>query len=225
VGFSHFPAWFRLKDFLPPQDCTKDNFQYERFLNTKGFRYIAGSDEVGRGPLAGPVVAACVILPKDCDPTIFFDSKVLTPRRRNDLHHILTQINAKIGLGIVSKSTIDKINILQASLLAMKHAVEDLTRSYNEPDYLLVDGKFEIPISLPQEALIKGESKSASIAAASIIAKVKRDALMATLHEQYPVYNFKKNKGYPTKEHRLAIARFGPCPEHRETFKGVKEFV
>ncbi len=215
-----------MEDFLLQRDISEnDNFQFERFLHGKGFCNVAGSDEVGRGPLAGPVVAACVILPKICDPSPFIDSKKLSHTRRVKLHKHLKSIGANIGLGIVPRETIDTINILQASLLAMKISVLNLGENSNMPDFLLVDGKFEIPFSIPQEALIRGESKSASIAAASIVAKVERDSIMKKLHTQYPQYNFKNNKGYPTKEHRLAVAKFGPCPDHRRTFKGVKEFV
>ncbi len=214
-----------MKNFLSLKDGTKDNFQYERLLKRKGFKCIAGSDEVGRGPLAGPVIAASVVLPENCSPSIYLDSKALTAKKRNTLYQQLLESEAKIGIGIVSSETIDHINILQASLLAMKHSVEELTSAFEGPDYLLVDGKFEIPLSLPQETLIKGETKSGSIAAASIVAKVTRDTYMEKLHKEYPVYNFLKNKGYPTREHRSAIAKYGPCPEHRITFKGVKEFV
>jgi len=139
------------------------------------------------------------------------------------LEKLLYEIDAIIGVGIVSEQQIDCINILQASLLAMKLAVENMPAP--PPDFILVDGKFTIPLAISQEALIKGESKSASIAAASIIAKVARDRMMDSLHSRYPVYNFKKNKGYPTREHRLAIATHGPCPVHRTTFRGVKEYV
>ncbi len=202
-----------------------DNLRFERSLRARGYSCIAGSDEVGRGPLAGPVVAASVILPQDCDHSVFLDSKKITHKRRLHLNDLLKDINATVGIGVVSVETIDRINILQASLLAMKRAVTSMEGDSLGPDFILVDGTFEIPLSIPQIALTKGESKSASIAAASIVAKVKRDALMDTLHLQYPIYNFKQNKGYPTKEHRLTIAKYGPCPIHRKTFKGVKEFV
>lgn len=202
-----------------------DNLRFERSLRTRGYTCIAGSDEVGRGPLAGPVVAASVILPQDCDHSVFLDSKKIAHKRRLHLNKLLKDINAIVGIGVVSVETIDRINILQASLLAMKRAVVSMGGDFHRPDFILVDGTFEIPLSIPQIALTKGESKSASIAAASIVAKVKRDALMDTLHLQYPVYNFKQNKGYPTKEHRLSIVKYGPCPIHRKTFKGVKEFV
>ncbi len=200
-----------------------DNFLLERVLHTKGFVRVAGCDEAGRGPLAGPVVAASVILSADCTHSVFLDSKVLTHAKRVELEKLLFSIGASIGIGIVSEQHIDHINILQASLLAMKLAVEDMPGS--PADFILVDGKFPIPLAVPQEALIKGESKSASIAAASIIAKVARDRLMDSLHAQYPAYNFSKNKGYPTREHRLAIAVHGPCPAHRRTFRGVREYV
>lgn len=182
---------------------------------------VAGCDEAGRGPLAGPVVAAAVILPADCEYTSFRDSKLLSHPTRVELREKLVAIGAEIGIGIVSAADIDRINILRASLLAMRLAVEQLS---TRPDHLLVDGKFPVPLALPQDALIKGESKSASIAAASIVAKVVRDLIMDELHRQFPQYNFARHKGYPTKAHRLAIAEHGPCPIHRRSFRGVKEY-
>jgi ribonuclease HII len=201
------------------------NFCYEQSLKAQGFSSIAGSDEAGRGPLAGPVVAASVILPEHCNPAVFLDSKKLSHSKLASLYQLLHDIHARIGIGIVSASKIDQINILQASLLAMRLSVEDLASQQHEPDFVLVDGKFEIPFAIPQQALIKGETKSASIAAASIIAKVTRDTLMNEFDSKYPVYNFKKHKGYPTKAHRQLIAEHGPCAIHRTSFKGVKEFV
>ena len=203
-----------------------DTFHHERLLQTQGYNRVAGADEAGRGPLAGPVVAACVILPAHCDYTVFRDSKILSPTRRTELRRQLTAIGAHIGVGIVSAQTIDAINILRASLEAMKLAYEDLARRHHHaPDFILVDGRFTIPAAIPQEALIKGDSRSASIAAASIVAKVQRDAIMDELHLQFPNYGFSRHKGYPTREHRTAIVRHGPCPEHRRTFRGVREFV
>jgi ribonuclease HII len=172
--------------------------------------------------LAGPVVAAAVILPRHCDHSLFRDSKVLRPRTRSTLLAKLEELGAAIGIGIVSASDIDSSNILQASLLAMRRAVHNLGPIL--PDHLLVDGKFPVPIDLSQQTLVKGESKSASIAAASIVAKVSRDRIMEELHEQFPHYNFSQHKGYPTMAHRLAIARFGPSPVHRKSFKGVREY-
>ncbi len=202
-----------------------DTFQYERWLYASGFSCVAGTDEAGRGPLAGPVVAACVVLPRDCDYSLYRDSKTLSPARRLQLCSTLTAIRASIGLGIVSAETIDSINILQSSLLAMKLAVEDLATRHDSPDFILIDGKFLLPTATAQKALVKGDSRSASVAAASIVAKVRRDILMEEMHRTFPHYNFARNKGYPTREHRQAIAAHGPCPEHRRTFRGVKEFV
>lgn len=202
-----------------------DNFTNERELLSRGYRTIAGTDEVGRGPLAGPVVAACVSLPKGCDPSPYLDSKKITHQQRVTLAERLVENGAIIGVGIVSHRQIDATNILQASLLAMKFAVHHHAAAALQPDFLLVDGKFEVPIDIAQTALVKGESKSASIAAASIIAKVKRDAIMKKLHLCYPQYGFATNKGYPTKSHREAIQQFGPSPYHRQSFKGVKEFA
>ncbi len=204
----------------------KGNFQFEQELRSRGrFSCIAGCDEVGRGPLAGPVVAACVTLPDGCDPSPFLDSKKLSHKQRVKLFQLLKTIGATAGVGIVSHKKIDAINILQASLLAMKLSVYDHSVNSCMPDFILVDGKFEIPLPLSQQTLIKGESKSASIAAASIVAKLKRDSIMVNIHRIFPQYNFASNKGYPTKVHREAVAKVGPCPIHRKTFKGVKEFV
>ncbi|HID70641.1 MAG TPA: ribonuclease HII [Desulfobacterales bacterium] len=208
--------------FEPPPE---DNFFIERNLQQQGYPVVAGLDEVGRGPLAGPVVAAAVILPPSCQHALFLDSKKLTPKKRQILFDHLYEIPAHIGIGIVSHKIVDDINILQASLLAMKHGVEELGKQKHSPDFLLVDGKFPVPMSTPQQPLIKGENRSASIAAASIIAKVTRDKIMDRLHELYPCYNFKQNKGYPTREHRQAIKDHGICPDHRLSFRGVKEFV
>jgi len=199
-----------------------DTFSFERQLAENGFCQVAGTDEVGRGPLAGPVVAASVILPAACDFAVFDDSKKLSAARRDLLYERLREIKAVSSVAIVSEREIERINILQASLLAMRLSMESLAV---EPDFLLVDGRHKAPVSVPQYPLIKGDARSASIAAASIIAKVTRDRIMVKLHEKYPVYNFKQNKGYPTKEHRLAIVEHGPCPCHRKTFARVKEFL
>lgn len=204
---------------------TNDTFVLERTLHTRGFSCVAGLDEVGRGPLAGPVVAACVVLPSQCEYSLFLDSKKLSHARRCLLARTLSDIGALMAVGIVSITTIDRINILQASLLAMKRAVNNLATLSSSPDFLLIDGNFKISMDTPQHTLIKGESKSASIAAASIFAKVTRDAMMNDLALQFPAYNLAQNKGYPTREHRLAIEKYGPAPCHRKTFKGVKEFV
>ena len=208
-----------MKSFLDHCSDHTDNFRFERYLYQKGYRCVAGCDEAGRGPLAGPVVAACVVLPVNCRHAPFLDSKILSPAQRLELNDHLMEIGAITGVGVVSAGHIDRINILQASLLAMRLAVETLSGAM--PDFILVDGKFEIPLSIPQAPLIKGESKSASIAAASIVAKVARDRIMEDFHHQYPIYNFLRHKGYPTKEHREVLRTHGPCPIHRMTFNGV----
>ncbi len=212
--------------FPPPGNNSAGNLlQFEQSLWSRGLIRVAGTDEVGRGPLAGPVVAAAVILPPDCDVSLFNDSKKLSHTKRLKALEYLHTLDAHIGVAFVDHVKIDEINILQASLLAMKQSIEQLINNKTAPDFLLVDGKFEVPCSLAQTALIKGDSRSASIAAASIVAKETRDAFMAELHQQFPQYNFKQNQGYPTKEHKQAIAEFGPCPYHRKTFNGVKQFV
>ena len=214
-----------MRSLLPDNFDSHDNYRIERLLLQRGFSRIAGTDEAGRGPLAGPVVAASVILPPHCDHSSFCDSKKTTESQRLRVRDYLHVSGAKLGIGIVSSQTIDRINILQAALLAMKQALEDLSRTGPEPDFVLVDGTPKLLITTPPEALVKGDARSASIGAASIIAKITRDALMAEFHERYPGYNFAANKGYPTKEHRQAISERGPCPIHRHTFRGVREFV
>ncbi|NLZ16435.1 MAG: ribonuclease HII [Desulfobulbaceae bacterium] len=209
------------------QDVAPDVFAIERGLLAQGVSPVAGVDEAGRGPLAGPVVAACVILPEHCEHHIFRDSKKLTEKSRKSLADVLHENGATFGLGLAQPEEIDTVNILQASLLAMKRAVEACAQKNNGilPACLLVDGTFPIPLATTQQTLIRGESQSASIAAASILAKVHRDQLMQTLHEQYPCYNWQQNKGYPTRAHKQAIAQYGPCPQHRKSFKGVREHV
>jgi ribonuclease HII len=198
-------------------------WEFEHKTKSIGYQYIAGIDEAGRGPLAGPVVSAAVILPDSFNCPGVTDSKKLSEKKREAL---FPEINAQalaVGIGMASHQEIDQINILQASLLSMKRAVQNLTLypDYLVPDYLLIDGKFTIDMELPQQAIVKGDSKSISIAAASIIAKVTRDRFMATLHKTYPQYNFIQHKGYPTKAHKQAIIEYGPCPVHRKTFNGV----
>ena len=202
-----------------------DNFHFERELQSRGFDCVAGTDEAGRGPLAGPVVAACVSLPAHCDKASFRDSKALSPKQRSELYTYLLESQACIGVGIVSQKTIDHINILQASLLAMKLAMYNHSANGKRPDFLLVDGTFTVPVDVQQLTLTKGEWKSGSIAAASIVAKVRRDQIMNYAHQRFPQYGFNRNQGYPTKEHRMAVAVHGPCPLHRMSFKGVRDFV
>jgi ribonuclease HII len=178
-------------------------------------------DEAGRGPLAGPVVAAAVILPEGKNPpTPFRDSKTLSHNQRELLYRWLYENGAEIGVGIVQHDDIDKLNILRASLEAMRLAVKNLAEP---PNYLMIDGKFTIDMpEIKQEAIVKGDSKVAAISAASIIAKVTRDRIMDDYHKQFPQYGFDRHKGYPTKEHKQSIVKFGPCSIHRLTFRGVR---
>jgi ribonuclease HII len=189
--------------------------QFECHVRQCGYQMIAGIDEAGRGPLAGPVVAAAVILPPDYRHPEINDSKQLTPGKRERLHEVIKADALAVGLGVVEASVIDRMNILQATLMAMRDAVLDLSLF---PDYLLIDGKNRIDIPTPQETIIRGDARSISIAAASIIAKVSRDRIMEIYHRQFPQYNFLKNKGYGTGEHREAIRRCGPCKIHRLSF-------
>ena len=190
------------------------NFFEERACR-QGHRYIAGIDEAGRGPLAGPVVAAAVVLPENYRHPEITDSKKLTPRKREKLLEVIRAEAVAVGVGVMDAGIIDEINILRATLRAMTEAIADLGIV---PDYLLVDGNRRIPVNIPQETIVKGDSRSISIAAASIVAKVSRDHIMEMYHRQFPYYNFLKNKGYGTEEHRQAIREHGLCKIHRRTF-------
>ncbi|MDQ1278257.1 MAG: ribonuclease [Thermodesulfobacteriota bacterium] len=189
---------------------------FEQRARQIGFNLIAGIDEAGRGPLAGPVVASAVVLPENYRHPDITDSKQLSPRKREALFKVIRADALSIGVGVMEASIIDDVNILQATLSAMKEAVCDLDVS---PDYLLVDGMQAVPIDIPQMTIIRGDSLSISIAAASIIAKVSRDRIMEMYHRQFPYYNFLKNKGYGTQEHRQAIKDHGPCKIHRRSFR------
>ena len=194
-------------------------YQHENQLKNEGYSLIAGLDEAGRGSLSGPVVAAAVILPCRLFIPNIKDSKKLTSHKRTELYYSILNKAKDVGIGIVEAKVIDRINIAQASFLAMKKAILDLKKV---PDYLLVDG-FKIPqINIFQLPLIKGEDKSISIAAASIVAKVYRDNIMIEYDKKYPQYLFKKNKGYGTEEHLEALLKYGPSEIHRKSFKRVK---
>ncbi|TRZ50864.1 ribonuclease HII [bacterium] len=188
---------------------------FERRAHQLGYRSIAGIDEVGRGPLAGPVVAAAVILPPDYKNREIKDSKQLTAKKRDSLSEIIRQDALSIGLSVVEASFIDEVNIFQATLVAMKEATLNLSLT---PDYLLIDGPHRIFVSIPQETIVKGDTRSVSVASASIIAKVTRDRIMEIYDRQFPQYNFFKNKGYATEEHREAIKKHGHCKIHRRSF-------
>jgi len=201
---------------------TTDKWAFENAARQKGFHTIAGIDEAGRGPLAGPVVSAAVILPASCNLNGVDDSKRLTPKKRGALFGEIYRSAISVGVGVVGPGRIDEINILQASLLSMAMAVACLSP---RPDCLLIDGIFKIDSDFPQTPITKGDSLSVSIAAASIIAKVTRDNMMEQYHSRYPQYGFAKHKGYPTKAHKAAIQEYGCTPIHRRSFKGVREYV
>ncbi len=201
---------------------TPDTRAYERTAYQNGFVRIAGIDEAGRGPLAGPVVAAAVILPRRFKDPGILDSKQLTPARRLNLYADIYRLANAVGVGIVDAVEIDRINILRAALLAMSMAARNL---HPLPDYLLVDGNTPISMDLPQQSIPRGDTLSLSISAASIVAKVTRDRMMERYNDDYPQYGFSRHKGYGTRLHREAIRRYGCCPLHRRSFRGVKEFV
>jgi ribonuclease HII len=197
-------------------------WQFEREVWRKGFTKIAGTDEVGVGPLAGPVVAAAVILPRDFEARGINDSKQVEESERDRLaEYIRTQAIAW-ALGQAEVHEIDQINILQASLLAMERAIRALKVA---PDYLLIDARELKTVALPQQGIIKGDARSVSIAAASILAKTHRDALMVTLDAKFPGYGLAKHKGYPVPEHLEALKRLGPCELHRRSFAPVREVL
>ena len=193
----------------------------ERGLHRTGARAIAGLDEAGRGPLAGPVVAAAVILPRPCEWLGLDDSKRLTSKERQEYaRHIMANATA-VGRGVVAAARIDRVGIVQATWEAMHQALAGLS---TEPDHLLVDGPFPLPaVSIPQTPLVKGDARSLSIAAASVVAKVTRDGIMRRLADKYPQYGFRRHKGYGTPEHLAALHCHGPCPVHRRSFRRVCE--
>ncbi len=201
------------------KDAFLKRFTYENKFWQKG-QIVAGVDEVGRGPLAGPVVTAAVIIDQNFDLIEVNDSKQLSPKQRLNLYPYILEEAVSVAVGVKSSQIIDQVNIYQADRLAMAQAVNNLDR---KPDALLVDA-MNVPVHLPQVKLIKGDAKSNSIAAASIIAKVFRDQLMNDYAKIYPQYNFTHNAGYGTKDHILALKKYGPTPIHRKTFAPVSDF-
>jgi len=193
--------------------------EFDDRLRESGFPILAGVDEAGRGPLAGPVVAAVVVMRPDTHPQGIIDSKMLSARRRDAALQRILEGCVEVSLGAAWQDEIDQINIRAATLLAMSRAILQLTVS---PDLVLVDGRDLPPTSRPGVALVRGDARSESVAAASIVAKVARDAIMCHLHEVYPEYGFDRHKGYPTREHLQCLAAFGPCPLHRRSYRGVE---
>lgn len=199
----------------------KDNLKYEKELYNKGYSLIAGVDEVGRGPLVGPVVAAAVILPKNYKLEGLTDSKKLSEAKRNYFNEIIKRDAISYGIGVIDNNIIDEVNIYEATKLAMKQAISNLKI---KPDYVLTDA-MKLDIDIDFKPLIKGDLRSLSISAASVIAKVYRDNLMYLLDKKYPYYNFKNNKGYPTKDHIEAIKNYGIIKEHRISYHPVSEYI
>lgn len=196
----------------------RPSFQEEKKLKKKGYKKIAGVDEAGRGPLAGPVVACAVAVKRDLniDFKRIKDSKQLTAKQREELYPVLiNHPEIEWGIGCVSEKIIDKINILQATRLAMKKAVKKL----NKPSFLILDGNMTLDLKIPQKSIVKADEKVFSCALASIIAKVYRDRIMRRRHKKYPVYGFWQHKGYPTTFHRRMIKKHGVCALHRQSFR------
>lgn len=200
----------------------KDLLKYEKELYKKGINLIGGVDEVGRGPLVGPVVAACVILPPNYELPGLDDSKKLSEKKRDKYYDIIMKDAVSVGIGIVDAKKIDEINILEASRLAMKLAIEDLDV---KPEYILSDAMKLDNIDIPYEAIIHGDALSLSIAAGSVIAKVTRDRMMYELDKNYPEYGFAQHKGYPTKKHLENIAKYGVLENYRFTYKPVSDLI
>ena len=199
----------------------EDLYNYERELINQGKNYIGGIDEVGRGPLIGPVVAACVILPKNYQLEGLTDSKKLSEKKRNYFYDILVKDALSYGIGIIDAKVIDEVNIYEATKLAMKEAYMNMSV---KPEHVLIDA-MPLELDCPTTSIIKGDAKSLTIAAASVIAKVTRDQMMYDLDKKYPMYNLKKNKGYPTKEHIEAINKYGIIDLHRKSYGPVKDYL
>ena len=197
-----------------------DLYKYERELYDKGCKYIGGVDEVGRGPLIGSVVAACVVLPSDFALEGLTDSKKLSEKKRDEFYKVICDKAISIGIGIVDEKVIDEVNIYEATKIAMKKAIFDTNI---KPNHVLIDA-MPLDIDIPTTSIIKGDAKSISIAAASVIAKVTRDRMMYELDKIYPMYGLASNKGYGTKKHIEAIKKYGITKYHRLSFKPVYEY-
>lgn len=195
-----------------------DNYIFERKLHDEGYALIAGVDEVGRGPLAGPVAATAIIMPKDCYIEGVTDSKKVSPKKRKELKNQILEKAIAVSTIFINEKIIDEVNIYEATKLAMYQAINELDP---KPDYVLIDA-MPLDLDIPHESIIKGDEKSFTIACASIIAKEARDELMDEFDQKYPEYDFKQNKGYPTKKHRNALLTYGVTPIHRRTYGPVK---
>ncbi len=200
-----------------------DNYMYERELREKGINFIAGVDEVGRGPLVGPVVAACVVLPDKFNLEGLTDSKKLSEKKRDFFFEKIKRQALGIGIGIIDEKKIDEVNIYEATKLAMKMAINECNKQI-KIEHVLIDA-MPLELDIPTTSIIKGDLKSITISAASVIAKVTRDRMLYELDLKYPMYDFKNNKGYPTKKHLEAIAKYGIIPEHRRSYGPVKKYI
>lgn len=198
-----------------------DLYQYEKKLYQQNIHYIGGVDEVGRGPLIGPVVAACCVLPEDFVLEGLTDSKKLTEKKREQFYPYIIEHSLAYAVGIVSSEVIDEINIYEATKLAMKQAIEEVQKKL-PLEHVLIDA-MKLELNIPSTSIIKGDAKSISIAAASVIAKITRDHMMIELDQKYPMYGYKSHKGYPTKKHIEAIKQYGLIEGYRKTYGPVKE--
>ncbi len=199
-----------------------DMLEYEKKLWDAGYEFVAGVDEAGRGPLAGPVYAAAVIFPKGVVIDGINDSKKLSEKKREALYDVIKETALAYAIVSVDEKEIDEINILNAAMKAFKMALDNLPQ---RADFALLDGNHAPEMDIPYEAVVKGDAKVQAIAAASILAKVERDRYITEMDKIYPQYGFAKHKGYPTKDHKEAVAKYGPSPIHRLTFRGVSEYV
>ncbi len=200
-----------------------DLYKYEKELYEKGIKYIGGVDEVGRGPLIGPVVTACVVLPKDFELKGLTDSKQLSEKKRNEYYKYIKEHALACEVGIIGPETIDEVNIYEATKLGMKEAINKVKEKINL-EHVLIDA-MPLELDIPTTSIIKGDAKSISIAAASVIAKVTRDEMMYELDTKYPQYGFKNHKGYPTKKHIEALNKYGLIEGYRKTYGPVKKII
>ena len=201
--------------------CSRDNYYFERKLREQGITLIAGVDEVGRGPLVGPVVAACVILPESFSLDGLTDSKKLSEKKREFYYEEIMKQAVSVGVDIISEKIIDEVNIYEATKLAMKDAI---SKCHVKPEHILIDA-MPLSLDIPTTSIIKGDLKSITISAASVIAKVTRDRMLDDLDKKYPMYDFKDNKGYPTKKHLAAICKYGIISEHRRSYGPVRDYL
>ncbi len=200
-----------------------DNYEYERNLRNEGIKFIAGVDEVGRGPLVGPVVAACVVLPEEFNLDGLTDSKKLSEKKRDFFFEEIKKQALGYGVGIIDEKKIDEVNIYEATKLAMKEAIKECQKMC-KIEHILIDA-MPLQLDIPTTSIIKGDLKSITISAASVIAKVTRDRMLYELDQKYPMYDFKHNKGYPTKKHLEAINTYGVLDQHRRSYGPVSDYL